>query len=123
VKIGDRVSLLCGDITTTNFKNGTHIYAGSLIFPDALMVSYPQQLCLLLVWAVCQFLNAQVEIATQLLDPASRAVTFSTLQKFPEEVEQQYIRRLKLWKTTDVAVSWQELAPLYTYKIRARARH
>jgi len=96
---GNRLSLVCGDISKTSFKNGTHVYAGSLLFPDSLMV----------------------DIAVSLMDPQSKAKTFSTLRKFPEEVEEKYKRRLKLWKTVDISVSWTELTEMYVYKIRLPA--
>ena len=95
-KIEGRVTLLSGDISETDFSDGTHIYAGSLLFPDALME----------------------DIADKLMDTGSKVKTFSTLRRFPDAVESKYKRRFKLWKTIDISVSWQEMTPIYIYRAR-----
>jgi len=96
-KIQERITLLSSDISDTDFSDGTHIYAGSLLFPDALME----------------------DIADKLMDANAKAQSFSTLRRFPDAVEAKFKKRLKLWKTVDISVSWQEMTELYIYRIRA----
>jgi len=42
--------------------------------------------------------------------------TFSTLRPLPSETLAEYKDSISLWKTVDVAVSWQDTAPMHIYK-------
>jgi len=91
-----RVDMRHGDITVPTYNDATHLFAASTTWPDAL-------------------LEAVLELAVQHI---SDVKTLSTLRPMPSDVLRSKRGVVNLWKTIDVAVSWQDTAPMYVYKFR-----
>ena len=64
----------------------------------------------------------QAQIAEEICDQGSSVDTFATLRTFPQATMDKHARRLRLWKTVELSVSWQELAPVHIYRVRVRRK-
>ena len=90
-----RIQLIHGDILNPMYNDATHLYAASTTWPDFL-------------------LDSVGEIAAT---KVARVKTFSTLRPLPSETLEKQ-PRIYLWKTVDLAVSWQDTAPIHIYRFR-----
>jgi len=91
------MTLVCGDIMKPTYNDATHLYAASTTWPDAL-------------------LHAVAEIAAH---KVSNIKTFSTLRPLPHKTLKTF-KRITLWKTVHLAVSWQDTAEMYIYQFEMR---
>ena len=89
-----RVQLIHGDIMKPTYNDATHLYAASTTWPDILLHT----------------------VAKLGVTEIKGIKTFSTLRPLPSETLAEYKDSISLWKTVDVAVSWQDTAPMHIYK-------
>jgi len=90
-----RLQLEQGDIMKPTYNDATHLYAASTTWPDTL-------------------LDTVAEIA---INNVKKVKTFSTLRPLPRETLSRF-RSIFLWKTVDLAVSWQDTAEMHIYRFR-----
>lgn len=88
-----RVQLIHGDIMKPTYNDATHLYAASTTWPDILLHTVAQL-------AVTEIKHVK---------------TFSTLRPLPSSTLAEF-PSISLWKAVDVAVSWQDTAPIHIYK-------
>jgi len=94
-----RLQIIHGDIMKPTYNDATHLYAASTTWPDTL-------------------LHTVAEIAVKQI---TNVKTFSTLRPLPAETLEEF-KSISLWKAVDVAVSWQDNAPINIYRFDKQDR-
>ena len=88
-----RVQIIHGDIMEPTYNDATHLYAASTTWPDVL-------------------LHTVTKIGVEKIKGLK---SFSTLRPIPPATLKEF-RSVYLWKTVELAVSWQDTAPMHIYK-------